>query len=87
MKHAYCTPTISQTIFMSRSPDSSTRRTNAEMHSKRIVAMMIEAQNIIQPAYISPEGPGVPGAGVPVSFAHRLMQTTVSRLISHLLQS
>lgn len=73
---------MSQTIFMSRSPDSSTRRTNAEIHGKRIAATMIEAQNIIQPAYIKPEG-----GGVLVSFGQRLMQTTVSRLISHLLQS
>ena len=43
---------------------------------------MIEAQNIIQPVYISLEGDGLP-----VSFGQRLTQTIVSRLISHLLQS
>lgn len=44
--------------------------------------MMIEAQNIIQPAYIK-----LDGDGLAVSFGQRLMQTIVSRLISHLLQS
>jgi len=44
--------------------------------------MMIEAQNIIQPVYIKPDGDGLP-----VSFGQRLTQTIVSRLISHLLQS
>src|ERR1043165_1524146 len=67
---------------MSRSPDSSTRRTNSEMHRSRTAATRIDAQNIIQPAYINPEG-----EGLPVSLGQRPMQTTVSRLISHLLQS
>ena len=44
--------------------------------------MMIEAQKLIQPAYIKPDGDGLP-----VSFGQRLTQTIVSRLISHLLQS
>ncbi len=43
---------------------------------------MIEAQNIIQPAYMTIEGDGLE-----VSFGQRLMQTIVSRPISHLLQS
>src|SRR5688500_19336530 len=73
---------MSQMIFMSRSPDSSTRRTNTEMHSSRIAATMIEAQNIIQPAYIRPDG-----AGVLVSFGQRLMQTTRSEEHTSELQS
>src|SRR5712692_727542 len=81
-KQAYCKPTRTQTFFMSRSADSSTRRTKNEIQIRRIAAMMIEAQNIIQPVYIKPDGDGLP-----VSFGQRLTQTIVSRLISHLLQS
>src|SRR5439155_1039438 len=81
-KHAYCNPTSAQTFFMSRSPDSSTRRTKKEMQSKSTAATIIEAQNIIQPAYMR-----LDGDGLPVSFGQRLTQMIVCRLISHLLQS
>src|ERR1700682_2293771 len=81
-KQAYCKPTRTHTFFMSRSADSSTRRTKTEIQSNRIAAMMIEAQNITQPAYMK-----IDGDGLPVSFGQRLTQTIVSKLISHLLQS
>ena len=67
---------------MSRSPDSSTRRTKIEMQSNSTAATTIDAQNIIQPVYIRLDGEGLVD-----SFGQRLTQTIVSRLISHLLQS
>jgi len=67
---------------MSRSAEVSTRRTKNEMESNKIAAMIIEAQNIIQPAYIKPDG-----AGLDVSLGQRLIQTIACRLINHLLQS
>jgi hypothetical protein len=81
-KLPYCTPTRIQTTLMSRSPDSSTRRTKIEMHRSKTAATRIEAQNNIQPANIK-----AGGDGVPVSFGHRLMHTAVWSVISHLLQS
>ena len=71
-----------QTFFMSRSAEVSTRRTKIEIDSRRIAATIIEAQNIIHPAYIK-----LGGEGFPVSFGHKLAQMMTSRLISHLLQS
>ena len=75
-------PTMTQTFFISRSAEVSTRRTKNEIASNKIAAMIIEAQNIIQPAYIRTDG-----AGLEASLGPRLIQTMASRPINHLLQS
>src|SRR5712691_6640778 len=74
-KQAYCKPTRTQTFFMSRSADSSTRRTKNEIQIRRIAAMMIEAQNIIQPAYMKIDGDGLPRQLRPEAYANDCLQT------------